>query len=420
MRVVIASVTKQHAYPAALAAQQCGFLDRFITSLYYKPDELRYRLLERAIRSSHRNGDLGRIRARRQQGLADDRVVSIFWPEFTELVWQRSSLLSRVVHPNSVTYLKNEAFDWLVAERHLPPCDIFHGFEQCALFSLRRAKELGAVTVLDQPVIHRALWDRLEEQERRHVGLPAARHPFWYREHIERKYKELERADYLFVGLEFVRQSFIEAGFSAERIFLIPYGADSSPKLQPIERPCRKTFNILMVGQISWYKGLHYLLDAYDKLPAQDVSLTIIGMVHPEWLPYFEDRFRRARNPVRYLGIVPHGELSRYYAEADVFAFPSLGGGIGLAVFEAMAAGLPVITADGDVVIRDGVDGLVVPPRETDRWVDALLGLKEDYELRRRLGASAAERVRSFSWEVYGEGVVAAYRQVAAREGLRT
>jgi len=418
MRVVIASVTKQHAYPAALAADQSGFLRQFITSLYYKPEGLRYRLLERAIRNSGRSGDLLRIRARRQEGLADDRVVSIFWPEFAELVWRRSSLLSHVLHPDSATYLKNEVFDWLVAQ-NLPPCDIFHGFEQCALFSSRKAKELKAVTILDQPVIHRALWDRLEGEERRKVCLPVSQRPFWYNEHIQRKHKELECADYLFVGLEFVRKSFVDAGFPADRIFLIPYGVDLGVAFRPVERPRRKTFNILFVGQISWYKGLHYLLDAYDLLPSENVSLTIIGMVHPEWLPYFKERFRRLRNPLNYLGIVAHDELARYYAEADVFVFPSLGGGIGLSVYEAMATGLPVITSDGDVVIRDGVDGIVVPAHETERWANALLQLKETEELRRRLGASAAERVRSFGWDAYRARIIQAYREIAERDRLR-
>ncbi|HEV2523211.1 MAG TPA: glycosyltransferase family 4 protein [Candidatus Acidoferrales bacterium] len=418
MRVVIASVTKQHAYPIALAADEYRYLDKFFTGLYYKPDKLRYRLLERAIRGVRGNGDLTRLHTRRQEGLSDDRVMSVFLPEFLEQIWRRSALLSHITDPDSITYLKNEVFDWLVARR-LPPCDIFHGFEQCALFSLRKAKELGAARILDQPVVHRALWDRLEEQERRRVGLPAPKRPFWYAQHIHRKYRELEYADYLFVGLEFVRKSFVEAGFPSDRIFLIPYGADLSGTLRVVQRSRRKTFNILFVGQISWYKGLHYLLEAYDRLGVENVSLTVIGMVHPEWLPYFEERFRRVQNPLRYLGRVPRDELARHYEEADVFVFPSLGGGIGLAVYEAMAAGLPVITSDGDVVIRDGVDGLVVPAHETERWAETLLRLKENADLRQRLGASAAERVRSFSWDAYRTRVIQAYREIARREGIQ-
>jgi glycosyltransferase involved in cell wall biosynthesis len=192
---------------------------------------------------------------------------------------------------------------------------------------------------------------------------------------------------------------------------------DLNASFRPIERQSRRALHVLFVGQVSWYKGLHYLLDAFEGLRSNDVLLTVIGMVHPEWLPYFEKRFRRMSN-VRYLGSVAHGELLRYYAEADVFAFPSLGGGVGLSVYEAMATGLPVITSDGDVVIRDGVDGMVVDARETGRWVEALISLRDNLNLRQRLGRNAADRVRYFSWDAYRRGIVQAYREIAEREHL--
>ena len=53
--------------------------------------------------------------------------------------------------------------------------------------------------------------------------------------------------------------------------------------------------------------------------------------------------------------------MEQVYADADVLVFPSLVGGIGLVCYEAMATALPVITSDGDVVIRDGLDGLSIP-----------------------------------------------------------
>ncbi len=418
MKVVVSSVTKQHSYPIALVAHQKGYLKQFMTGIYYDAHKARYRLLERAIHSVRGNGDLARLHVRRQEGLPDSYVTAIAWPEVIEQVWRRMPLLPRIVHPDSVYYLRNEAFDHL-ASRRLLPCDLFHGFEQCALFSLRRAKEMGAVRLLDEPVIHRALWDRLEADERRKLGLPPAERHYWYQQHVDRKYRELELADYLLVGLEFVRKSFVDEGFPADRIFLVPYGADVRKREQPIVRPRRRTFNILFVGQISWYKGLHYFLDAYDRLNLPDVNLTILGMVHPEWFPYFHERFKRVKNPLNYIGTVAHSQIEQYFADADVFVFPSIGGGVGLATFEAMAAGLPVITSDGDVVIRNGIDGLVVPPEDTEGWVAALKNLHANPELRLQLGASATERVQSFTWENYQAGIIKAYEEIARRESLR-
>lgn len=420
MKLVIANVVKQHSYQTALAAYEAGFLQRLITGIYYKPNQLSSKLSERLLSGMRLEKNLRRMRLRRQSEIPDSLVTSIAWPEIIEQLWKQNQILGKSIHPDTVdtvTYLKNEIFDLLVSRLYLsrPQCDLFHGFEQCALFSLRKAKAIGAITLLDEPVIHRALWDRLESAERRKLKLPPPKRPFWYGQHIERKYKELELADYIFVGLDFVRSSFIESGFPEDRIFLIPYGVEVSELYRPIERPHKRTFNILFVGQISWYKGLHYFLEAYDRLKIQDVKLTVIGMLHNEWSDYFKRRFSQVKKPFEYLGTVPRAEMPKYYAEADVFVFPSLGGGIGLATYEAMAAGLPVITADGDVVIRDGIDGLVIKAEDIEGWNEALSRLYEDYEKRIQLGFNAAKRVQLFTWEAYRAGVVQAYSEIAKR-----
>jgi glycosyltransferase involved in cell wall biosynthesis len=225
-------------------------------------------------------------------------------------------------------------------------------------------------------------------------------------------------ADYFFVGLDFVRRSFIDAGVPDERIFLVPYGVDTSGSFRPVDRTRRDSFNILFVGQVSWYKGLHLFLDAFEQLEIPNATLTILGIVHAEWRPYFEKRIAASSKSISYRATVPREQMPQNFADADVFVFPSLGGGIGLATYEAMASGLPVITSDGDVVIRDGVDGLVVPAEDTQGWIEGLSRLYEDRTFGARLGASAAERVGEFSWEAYRQGVRDAYREIGRREGI--
>src|SRR5262249_52987224 len=83
---------------------------------------------------------------------------------------------------------------------------------------------------------------------------------------------------------------------------------------------------------------------------------------------------------------------------ADCFLLSSLCEGISNAVLEAMSCGLPVVTTDcGGMreAVRDGEDGFVVPVRQTRAMSDALAALAADAGLRRRMGASARERVVS-------------------------
>lgn len=417
-QVVMANFNKQHSFQTALAAQEAGALRKFVTSLYYKPKHLPYSLIRNG-KGAIMKDEVARLRGRRLEGLPDESVVSVLLPEFIELAGTCAPGLKRLVDPRTLRYLRCELFDRVVARRHVTSCSIFHGFEQCALFSLQRAKELGAVTVLEQPFMERGVVDRLDAEQRRRLGIPKRRNHHLFQAHVERKYKELEFADYLFVGLDFVKRTFVEAGFPEDRIYLIPYGANTRV-FQPVDRRGRDTFNILFVGQLCWYKGLHYVLEAFADLRIPNARLTILASgVDPEW----EDCYRRLISTVgdqcTYVSSVPNTEMMSYYAEADVLVFPSLVGGIGMTVFEAMATGLPVVVSDGDVVIKNGVDGFVVNARDVEGLRQMLARLHEDSALRLRVGMNGVQTARRFTWEHYRAGVIRAYEDIRRRSHMQ-
>ncbi|MEA2703923.1 MAG: hypothetical protein QOD63_1868 [Actinomycetota bacterium] len=102
------------------------------------------------------------------------------------------------------------------------------------------------------------------------------------------------------------------------------------------------------------------------------------------------------------LGTVPDDELAAWYGAADALAFPSLKEGWGLAVLEAMSAGLPVVATDIPVFreyLTDGRDALLVPPADVDRLAEAMAALMADEALRRRLAAGGREVAARFTWE---------------------
>lgn len=415
--IILSNVARNNSYHIAEAAAAAGYLKKFVTSIYYKPDTFTGRAL-RTLTGPAGARARKRLELRRAPALPDDKVIDIPLPE---LVKEGVDHVAAKLHadPRTAMYLTCEVFDWLVATKYIEPAPIFHGFEQCSLFSLRRARALGAVTVLDQPIIHRKTLDRIQREQSQRCGIPIdPRKPFWYEQHIARKYKELELTDYVCGGLAYVKETMVENGFPADRVFVIPYGADVGV-FQPIARPPRKTFNILHAGPLNFWKGLPYLFDVMDGLDLPDARLTLIGRNDVEWRRYVDQRMARLGDRVRYLGTVPQSDMPQIYREADVFVFPSLVGGLGVVCFEAMATGLPVVTSDGDVIIRDGVDGLVARADDIEGWRRILRKLAADRDYRLAIGAAGADRLKAFTWEAYRRGVRRAYEEIAEREGAR-
>jgi phosphatidylinositol alpha-1,6-mannosyltransferase len=97
-------------------------------------------------------------------------------------------------------------------------------------------------------------------------------------------------------------------------------------------------------------------------------------------------------------GFIPEAKIDEVWAEATVFAMPSLTEGFGLVFIEAMRRGLPVVSSLSDAgaeVNLDGQTGYAVARDESERLVEALVALLRDRDLSARLAAAGAARWRA-------------------------
>jgi glycosyltransferase involved in cell wall biosynthesis len=168
---------------------------------------------------------------------------------------------------------------------------------------------------------------------------------------------------------------------------------------------------VLFAGTANLGKGIHYLAMAAERLRRTRCAydFRVAGSVATTV----------ARQPLcralHFLGRVPRDRIHEELAAADLLVLPSLAEGSAAVTYEALAAGVPVVTtpAAGSVV-RDGIDGRIVPERDPVALADAIAELVEDRARRALMGAAARERARDYTWERYGERLVGALRALAA------
>jgi predicted metal-dependent phosphoesterase TrpH len=177
---------------------------------------------------------------------------------------------------------------------------------------------------------------------------------------------------------------------------------------------------LLFAGGVSRRKGLGVLLRALRALEdrASELTIDVCGADAQERRysrlvpPAFEGR-------VAFHGLVTEESVAEMYRRADVFCAPSLGPETaGMALLEAMAGAAAVVASrlpGYDEVVRDGIDGLLVPPRKPLALAAALRRVLDEPGLRERLAHEGLRSVRRYDWaRVTGE-IEAVYEEVAAR-----
>lgn len=407
-RDVVTAGAHPHFYDIALAVQEAGYRGRLYTGMYWKPNSLTDRMLRLPAFVRRRLPGIERLRGRQKSGLDPNRVFPVAHAELLPRAG------NRLLPDGPFRRAHRRLFDRHVV-RHLRVTDgIVHGSWGGSHYTFSRAKQLGIGTVLDIPYISPQEAESLWTTELSRLGFRHIRNPL---DRAERHHygAELELSDLVVVGLERYRRSALLAGARGDKIRVVPYGFDTS-RFNYVDRPARSTFTILYVGPINPTKGLHYLIEAFGRAAIRRGILHLVGSIDPATAAYFEPAIARLGSKVVHDKWIMHAELARAYEAADVFAFPSMVGGIGVAVCEAMATGLAVITTDGDVVLRDAVDGCVVPERDAESLASALENLAADRERRMDLGRSASRRVKLFTREAFRRNVIDAYRSLDSSE----
>ena len=188
--------------------------------------------------------------------------------------------------------------------------------------------------------------------------------------------------------------------------------------MTPLEQFCDGKLNILFVGRMEKRKGFKYLLGAYEKVKRElpQCRLIVVGPQDRSYGKYQRLAVKRNLKDVVFTGYVSYEELPRYYKSADIFCSPATRWeSFGLVLLEAMAAGKPTVASDiagYAAVVNDGVDGLLVKPRDEKALAGTILQLLQDGSLRERMGEMGKVKAGDYSWEKVAQQVMNYYQEL--------
>ncbi len=382
MKITISVLGRFHLFHLAKQLQDHNLLGRLITS-YPKFEAARY-------------------------GISPDKVDSLLIHEIHNRAWRKISRFTESLF--NPQYMIFELFDRQAARHIMNQSDIFAGLSGCSLYSLRRARQMGAKTVLERGSTHMLYQRKILEEEYARFGMrKTVVHP----RVVERELREYQEADFISVPSQFVKGTFLQYGIPEEKLIQIPYGVNLT-HFYPVPKE-DKTFRIIHCANLSLMKGVPYLLQAFSELKLKDAELWLIGSVTDEVRPFLS---RFASPSIMLKGQFPETELYKYMSQGSVFCLASIEEGLAMVQPMAMACGLPVIcttnTGGGDL-IREGREGFIVPIRDVAALKEKILYCYENPEEARRMGEAARERVRTgFTWADHGDKMMACYRSILA------
>lgn len=266
--------------------------------------------------------------------------------------------------------------------------------------SMLKAKKMNIVIILELGSSHPLFAKKILNEESTIFNINIKTDS---KENIDWQLKTIEMADYISIPSSFVKRTFIEYGVPEKKLLVNSYGVDLK-EFKQIEKK-DTTFRIIYAGGLTFQKGSHYLLQAFDELALENCELWHLGAIKDEMKPYIE---KYKNSNVKFLGHKPQKELYTYYSQGSVFVMPSIQEGMAMVQLQAMACGLPLIcttnTGGDDLITKDGEEGFVIPIRDVEALKEKILYMYNNQDICKDMGGKAKKRVsKGFTWNDYGD-----------------
>jgi mannosyltransferase len=225
-----------------------------------------------------------------------------------------------------------------------------------------------------------------------------------------------------------IATSSISASYLKRESTVVMHGVDTDVYAPPADRAAAFAesglpgrYAIGCFGRIRAQKGSDVFVEAMRRLLPRypDFTAIMVGAITPDQMMFANDLRKRIEaaglaSRIIITGELPIEEVQRWYRRLTIYAFTSRNEGFGLTLIEAMAVGAALIAARAgaaELVVEDGVTGVLTPPGDADALVAALEPLMRDPDAAMAMGTQARQRVLDkFSLDAEAEGIAKVYR----------
>ena len=223
----------------------------------------------------------------------------------------------------------------------------------------------------------------------------------------------------------------ISASFLKRQATVIPHGVDTDRYAPPADRAAAFAeaglpgrYAVGCFGRVRAQKGSDVFVDAMCRLLPRypDFTAVLVGAITPEHTAFANDLRKRIAAAGLQSRIVITGELGiedvrRWYQRLTIYAFTSRNEGFGLTLIEAMSVGAALVASRAgaaELVVEDGVTGVLTPPDDVDALVSALEPLMRDPASAADMGERGRARVLAkFSLDAEAAGIAGVYRNLS-------
>jgi glycosyltransferase involved in cell wall biosynthesis len=399
--IVATGFGKLHFHETARALAAAGVEVNFLTGWVPKNNQTTLvELLGGFLGERH----LAARMAARQIGIAGVSVTPVAWVEFAgtfiKLV-QRTRLI-----PLDLAYgLEFRLAAW-GSRKYMKDADVLlvrSGAGQSG--AIRKARGNGLAIVTDHSIAHPAFMHRALREEFARFGLPAgydSRADLW-----KLVLRDCADADLLLVNSDFVKKTFVEEGYAAEKVRVAYLGVREEFFDLKCDYRIDGPVKILFTGNFDIRKGVRLLLEAVRncRRSGLDVRLELMGNLGngAACLQTGDDQF------FTHTAFAPLQQVCSAFTRADLFVFPTFAEGSSRSGMEAAAAGLPIITTENcGLPLEHGKSAIYVPVNDSDALAEAICRLSSQEDLRGQIGRNAMRTVtENYTWMHYGRQVAA-------------